>query len=214
MMMWIFTALLSLLATNLIFVRALGTSTMLAASRSRSNLMVLALLMTVFSALSCLVTSVIFTVFDLKILLVHPWSLGLPLVYTAVISVIYMLVLLVLFTVFRKRFSELKKYVHLSAFNCAVMGTLYLASEPVQFLRDIRLPGEAAALGSAYTFHPGGAALFGLQQGLGFLLAALMVTAVRSRLYDDEVPAAFRGFPAVMIYLGLISMAIYAMMLN
>lgn len=208
--MWIVSALLTLLLSNLIFTRALGTSTMLAATKSRSNLLVLALLMTIFSALGCLVTSAVLMVPGLKRLLEYPLSLGLPLLYTLVISGLYLILLLVLFAVFRKHFGILKKYVHLSAFNCAVMGTLYLASAPVQLLKDVRLPGEDYALESAYILHPAGAALFGLQQGLGFLLAALMVTAVRGRLYDEEVPAAFRGFPAVMVYIGLISMAIYA----
>lgn len=210
--MFIFSALLSLLISNLIFVRALGTSTMLAATKSRFNLILLALLMTLFSTMSCLMTSVIFTLLDLRIMLEHPWSLGLPLVYTFVISVIYLIVLLVMYAAFRKQFGRIKKYIHLSAFNCAVMGTLYLASEPVQLIKQVRIPTEELAMESVYTFHPLGAALFGLQQGLGFLLAALMVSAVRKRLYDEEVPAAFRGFPAVMIYIGLISMAIYAIM--
>lgn len=202
------SAVLSLLLENLIFIRALGTSTMLVASKNRSNLAVLALLMTLFSTLTCLVTGCLFSALRLKMLLEHPWSLGLPLVYTLVIAVIYLTMLPVMLVCFRKKFSVLKKYVHLSAFNCAVMGTLYLASGSVHFLEGVSLPGEDFAVAGG--FHPLGAALFGLQQGLGFLLAALMVSAVRERLYDKEVPAAFRGFPAVMIYIGLISMAIYA----
>lgn len=206
--MRIVSALISLLLENLIFVRALGTSTMLAATKSRSNLAVLALLMTLFSTLTCFLTGVVFSLLDLRMLLEHPWSLGLPLVYTLVIAVIYLTMLPVMLAVLRKRFSSLKKYVHLSAFNCAVMGTLYLASGSVQLLGNVSFPGGGYAVSAG--FHPLGAALFGLQQGMGFLLAALMVSAVRERLYDKEVPAAFRGFPAVMVYIGLISMAIYA----
>ena len=44
--MWLMTALFSLLTTNLIFTRALGTSTMLAAAKNSSNLAVLSLLET------------------------------------------------------------------------------------------------------------------------------------------------------------------------
>lgn len=203
-MMRLISALLTLLFENLIFVRALGTSTMLAATKSRSDLAVLALLMTVFSTLTCLVTGAVFAVLQPEMLLEYPWRLGLPLVYTLVIAVIYLTVLPLTRVCFRKKFAALKKYVHLSAFNCAVMGTLYLAAGPVQ------LPEEGFGAAGAYSFDPPGAALFGLQQGLGFLLAALMVSAVRERLYDKDVPAAFRGFPAVMVYIGLISMAIFA----
>ncbi len=200
--MWLISAMISLLTTNLIFVRALGTSTMMAAAKNRSNLAVLAVLMAVISTLACLVSGGLLSLLHLDVMLVHPWSLGLPLLYTAVISLLYVLVLLVLYTAFRKRFGVLKKYVHLSAFNCAVMGTLYLMAEPA-FLQE----GETLA---AVHYDPLGAMWFGLQQGMGFLLAALMLSAVRKRLYDDEVPAAFRGFPAVMVYIGLLSMAIFA----
>ena len=208
--MWILSALLSLLTTNLIFTKALGTSTLMAATKSRSNLAVLAGVITGFSMLACILTSLLFRFMGISVICTYPYVL--PLVYTLVISVIYIIVLLVLHALFRKRFGSYKKYIHLSAFSCAVMGTLYLAFEPMRFLTDLQLPTDHYILGSIYasTTTPVGAALFGLQSGLGFLLPALMLSAVRKRLYDEEVPAAFRGFPAVMVYLGLLSMAIYA----
>ena len=146
-------------------------------------------------------------------MLQYPYSLGLPLVYTVVISGIYIVMLLLLHHFFRSKFSAYKKYVHLAAFNCAVMGTLYLAFEPVQSLKELQLKSDIFVLGHIFTdrLNPGIALLFGLQEGLGFLLAALMLSAVRERLYDNEVPAAFRGLPAVLVFLGLISMAVYAL---
>ena len=214
--MWIFTAILSLLTTNLIFTRALGTSTMMTATKNRANLPVLALLMTVFAAAGCLLTSLLFSVLHLTKMLEHPYALGLPLVFTAVISVLYVVILLVLSLFARGKYSGYKRYVHLSAINCAVMGTLYLAFVPTQFLQDAWSYGDQLVLSAVYAdrLTPWGAVLFGLQEGIGFLLAALMLSAVRERLYDKDVPAAFRGFPAVMVYLGLISMAIYAIASN
>lgn len=211
--MWLFSAVVSLMTTNLIFTKALGTSTLMAATKNRSSLAILAAVMTLFAMAACLVTNLVFSLFRLTILLQYPYSLGLPLVYTAVISVIYLVVLLVMHVLFRKRFANYKKYVHLAAFNCAVMGTLYLAFEPVQFLKDLQLRSDSYVLGSIFadTAHPIGALLFGLQAGLGFVLATLMLSTVRERLYDKEVPAAFRGFPAVLVFLGLISMAVYAL---
>ncbi|MBQ8078395.1 MAG: hypothetical protein IJ236_00390 [Oscillospiraceae bacterium] len=214
--MWLLSAIISLFTTNLIFTRALGTSTVLAASRNRSNLPVLALLMTVFSSLGCLLTCIVFHLFKLQSLVEYPYSLGLPLVYTVIISIIYCLILVLLFFVMPDRFSGYKKYVHLSAFNCAVMGTLYLAFEPMELLENAWFYSDRFVFGSVYAdrFTVAGALLFGLQEGLGFLLAALILSAVRERLYDPEVPAVFRGFPAAMIYIGLISMAIYAITVN
>ena len=211
--MWLFSAVVSLLTTNLIFTKALGTSTLLAASKNRSNLLILAVVMTGFSTVACLLTSLLFSLFGLTILLQYPYSFGLPLLYTLVISVIYVATLLLMFRFARKRFANYKKYVHLAAFNCAVMGTLYLAFEPVDALKELQFHSDAFVLARIFsdTLNPIGAILFGLQAGLGFVLASVMLSAVRERLYDKEVPAAFRGFPAVLIFIGVISMAVYAM---
>lgn len=211
--MWLLTAIFSLLTTNLIYTRALGTSTVMAAAKNSSNLSVLALLMTVFSVGACLGMQLICYPLGLAGILAYPYSLGLPLVYTAVIGVLYLLVLLILGAVFRKKASSYKKYVHLSAFNCAVMGTLYLAFAPNGLAQALAEPPTVRLFGmiEGQMDSPVTAILFGLQEGLGFLLAALMLSGVRERLYEErEVPVAFRGLPAVMVFIGIISMAVYA----
>lgn len=50
---------------------------------------------------------------------------------------------------------------------------------------------------------------FGLGSGLGFFLAVLLVAEARRRLQNGEVPQAFRGLPIVMIYIGILALAIY-----
>lgn len=211
--MWIFSAMLSLLADNLILTKALGTSTLMAAAKNRSNLAILSLMMTGFSVFGCLLTSLFYLwIPTLGSLALFPVSLLTPLLYTAVISVIYIIVLLLLHSLCRRRFSIIRKYVHLSAFNCAVMGTLYIGFSPELFVRNSVTPAEFLGM-QLYSIHwlsPAGAVLFGLQTGLGFVLSSLMLLAVRRRLYSEEVPAAFRGFPAVLVYIGLISMAVHA----
>ncbi len=211
--MWIFSSFLSLLADNLILTRALGTSTLMAASKNRSNLVILSLMMTLFSVLGSVVTALLYRFIpQLANLMIFPVSVFQPLLYAAVISAEYILVLLILYLIGGEKSASVRKYVHLSAFNCAVMGTLYLCFSPDQFTRDAVMPAEF--LGLQFYFDdrlsPLRALLFGLQTGLGFLLASLMLLAVRKRLYSEEVPAAFRGFPAVLVYIGLISMAVHA----
>jgi len=209
--MWLMTAILSLLTTNLIFTRALGTSTMMAAAKTH-RLPVLAMMMTCFSALACLGMQLICYNFGLVTLLRYPYSLGLPFVYTLMIGVIYLLTLAALGILDRKKTLNYGKYVHLSAFNCAVMGTLYLAFSPDGLNQDLTQPPVVSLFGllDGAMNEPLSAVLFGLQEGLGFFLASLMLSAVRERLYDTEVPSAFRGRPAMMIYIGIISLAVYA----
>ncbi len=211
--MWILSSLLSLLADNLIFTRALGTSTLMTASKNRSNLAVLSLMMTLFSVLGCFVTSTLYLLFpQLAGLMVFPLDVFQPLLYAAVISGIYLLTLLAVYAIGREKTRRIRRYIHLSAFNCAVTGTLYLGFAPELFARSAVTPAEFLGM-QIYSGHRLGllgSALFGLQTGLGFMLASLMLLAVRRRLYSDDVPAAFRGFPAVLIYIGLISMAVHA----
>ena len=52
--------------------------------------------------------------------------------------------------------------------------------------------------------------LSGAEAGTGFILAAFILTAAYRKLNSAKVPASFRGFPAMLVYLGLISMAVYA----
>ncbi len=187
--MWLIANTLSLLTTNLVLTKALGTSTLLAAAKSRSNLVILALMMTGFTTLSCVFTALLMPILPSEPLLR-------PLCFTAIVCVLYILVLFALYSLSGKSFSEYKKYVHLSALNCAVLGALYL--------------GFGVSAAETPDFGIAAAVIFGLHSGLGFVLASLMLTAVHHRLYSDSVPAAFRGFPAVMVYIGLLSMAVYA----
>ena len=50
---------------------------------------------------------------------------------------------------------------------------------------------------------------YGLGSGLGYLAAVLMVAEARRRLRASSVPAPFRGLPIVMIYVGILALAIY-----
>ena len=51
----------------------------------------------------------------------------------------------------------------------------------------------------------------GFEAGIGFILAAVILTAAYRKLNSAKVPSSFRGFPAMLIYLGIISMAVYAL---
>ncbi len=211
--MWLFSSFIALLADNLIFTRALGTSTLMTASKSRSNLVVLSLMMTCFSVLGCVLTTWLYwSIPLLQHRMIIPDAVFSPILYTAVISVIYIVMLLVLSVICGKKFAAIKKYVHLSAFNCAVMGAMHLCFAPDRFLTGSFVPTDF--MGLSLHLLDGrtviGSLLFGLQIGLGFVLAALFLLAVRKRLYASEVPAAFRGFPAILVYIGLLSMAIHA----
>lgn len=193
--MWFVMAMISVVSENLILTNALGTSTLMAASKSHFNLLLLSALITIFSVLGCIVTGAAESVFHLSSSDAGRYFL--PLVYAAAVAVIYLTMLVAARAALGKTFQKIKKYIHLSAFNCAVTGTLYLNYEVSA--RRIFSPGVS------------GWTAFGLQTGAGFLLVSLMLSAVRKRLHSDEVPEIFRGMPAVMVYLGLLSLAVYTL---
>lgn len=50
---------------------------------------------------------------------------------------------------------------------------------------------------------------FAFGSGIGYLIAVLMVGEARRRLRSNSIPKPFRGLPIVMIYVGILAMAIY-----
>ena len=113
-----------------------------------------------------------------------------PILYVAVVSIVYVVSLIVIWRFFPKLFKALKKYVHLSVFNCSVIGALFLSSQQ----------GE-----SIFSYIG-----YGFGTGIGFLLAAYLLYIAVKRLNSPLVPAAFRGFPVMIVYVGILSLALYA----
>ena len=52
---------------------------------------------------------------------------------------------------------------------------------------------------------------FSLGSGLGYLLAVLVVSEGQRKLNRREIPVSFRGMPVMMIYIGILSLAIYGL---
>ena len=52
----------------------------------------------------------------------------------------------------------------------------------------------------------------GIGVGLGFVFAVYLVAIVYDRLYSENVPYCFRGYPLVLLYIGILSMAFYGLL--
>ena len=52
---------------------------------------------------------------------------------------------------------------------------------------------------------------FSLGSGLGYVFAVFIVREGRRRLRSKAIPSIFQGLPATMIYIGVLSLAIYAL---
>jgi electron transport complex protein RnfA len=179
-------ALLAILLQNSIIERALGPNIMIYASRKKEHVVGFSLVITYTSTLS----SVFAWVLDRYLSDFEHFGILMPLLYILVISAIYILSLIIIWRFFPKLFRHIKAYVHLSVFNCSVLGALFLNT---QFGGDL-----ASYIG------------FGIGTGLGFFFAGYLLYIAHPRLNSDLVPAAFRGLPITLVYIGIISLALYA----
>ena len=177
---------IAIFVQNSIFERALGINVLLYASRKREHLLGFFAAITYTTTIS----SAIIWIFDGLFAENEYYSVFMPILYVAVVSVLYILTLVLIWRFFPKLFRNIRKYVHLSVFNCSVIGALFLCS--VQ--------------GSDIFTYIG----YGFGTGIGFLLAAYLLYIAADRLNSPLVPAAFRGFPIMLVYVGILSLALYA----
>lgn len=182
------SVLMSVIAENLVFSRAFGISPMIAAAKNKRTLPGVCAGVLYFTAAGSIA---MWGVSRLPFAAEQDRHYFVAL-YALIIGSIYLVTLLCAFLFFRSRFPKFKKYVHISAFNSAVMGTIFLSASGCE------------------TF--GEYLLFGLTAGLGFAAASYMLSGVYAQLYSDDVPGAFRGYPAVMIFSGIMAMAVYGIL--
>ncbi len=180
------TSLVAIFVQNSIFERALGINVLLYASRKREHLLGFFAAITYTTTIS----SAIIWNFDRLFAENEYYSIFMPILYVAVVSVLYIVTLVLIWRFFPKLFRNIRKYVHLSVFNCSVIGALFLCS--VQ--------------GADIFTYIG----YGFGTGIGFLLAAYLLYIAADRLNSPLVPAAFRGFPIMLVYVGILSLALYA----
>jgi len=179
-------SLIAVFVQNSIFERALGINVLLYASRKREHLIGFFAAITYTTTIS----SAIIWNFDRLFADNEYYSVFMPILYVAVVSVLYIVTLVLIWRFFPRLFRNIRKYVHLSVFNCSVIGALFLCS--VQ--------------GADIFTYIG----YGFGTGIGFLLAAYLLYIAADRLNSPLVPAAFRGFPIMLVYVGILSLALYA----
>ena len=175
--MFLVNDLIALLASNLVLMQALGTSTLFIAAGSRRNLIGTASVITIFTTIGSIAA------YFINEITADKFSDFTLFFYVLAVGILYIV--------------RFKKYIHLSAFNCAVMGTLFTIREDA--FTSAKHPEIINYLSC------------GFEAGIGFVVAALFLTAAFDKLNSSKVPSSFRGFPAMLIYLGIISMAIYSL---
>lgn len=114
-----------------------------------------------------------------------------PLIYIAASGLLYA-VLLGMAKILPERYRKpMTDALHPGAFSGAVMGVSLLTNETAGTILN--------------------AVQFGLRSGVGVLLVGMMLEAAAPKLSSKDCPSAVRGWPAMLIYIGILSCAVFCM---
>lgn len=190
-------AVLALFAENVVFSRALGVSRLLKLVQDpQANTWhyctPVILILTISSPLGWAAHNLFF-----------PWLRGYlpdwlpiaalrPLVYFACAAVGAGVGWLLLVAVPRAKRPFYREQMPVAACNCSVLGTLLIcANQNFTLLQSVA---------------------FGFGSGVGYLFAVLVVDEGRRRLRSKDVPTIFKGLPSSLIYIGVLSLAVYGLL--
>lgn len=178
----------AVLLENTIFSRALGTSTALFVIRKRFNVFLFGLIMT-----AIITAAAVISYFVAPFVSASQYRYYItPAVYVLIISFVYICALLITQRIVVKRREEVLSIIHVSSFNCAVLGgILLMVNTP-----ELSLSGFLG---------------FGIGTGIAFTAVTYLISLAAEKLESEDIPHSFRGFPITLIYIGIISLAIYGL---
>ena len=179
-------AVLAVFAQNAIFTRALGVSRLVhLVDDDNVSSAIFAALLTLVQLIAAPLgywTNSLLRTFEFRAYIR-------PLVFVACSAAAFFIVLLLLLLIFRARAAQIVPVLPMATFNCCILGTLMITT--TQGFTLLQTMG------------------FALGTGLGYALALIVVTEGQRRLQNPNIPAPFRGLPATLLYIGIVSLAIY-----
>lgn len=184
-------AMTAIFLENAVFTRTLGIGR-LAFSSSQRRILIHGTMLTAITFISSFLC---YAVNDLFYEMEN-YALYRPLFFLLCVTAVYLLFVLFYFLL-RKRFpfarnlSDVMQLLPVSAFNCAVIGSLVLSATVQRTLPMI--------------------AGFGLGAGIGYTLALLLIFTGHKRMELVHLPRAFKGMPIMLLYIGIVSLAIYGL---
>ncbi len=114
-----------------------------------------------------------------------------PVGLMVILSLVFVLVVLFVSILPLGNKKELLAMLPIASFNCAVLGPLLVTqAQNFDFVQSM-----AFALGS----------------GLGYSFALWLVWEGEDRLSEEHIPTSLRGLPINLIYIGILSLAIYGL---
>ena len=117
----IMVAITAIFLENTILTRAIGTSTVILASKNKNEIIPFGLSITYI----CTTASALSFLADMILADNKDKILFMPIIYVLIVGLVYIVTLLVMWKWMYELFINVKKFIHLSAFNCAVLGALF-----------------------------------------------------------------------------------------
>jgi electron transport complex protein RnfA len=175
---------------NIVFTRALGIGRLFVTDKSPLSAVLFGAVHTFVITVACFMASLISP-------LLNKTSAKFiePLIYVLVICVLYIIVYFaVCYYKLQKKESifAIGKTLALSCFNYAVLGSVMIVTR------------------QSYT--PVQALFYGLGCGLGYVIAVFFMEVQHKRIKLSKVPKSFKGMAITLIYIGLISLALYGLL--
>ena len=172
-------------AQNIVLTTGFGSSMLLRIVRHPKEMGVFSAVLGVFSVL----TVVISYPLDMLIGIDFEAKLLRPLMITAVVAVLYCLASVILSKLFPAFYARVAKFLPLASFNNLVIGVALICNH--KFSTSL-LGAIGLALGCC----------------VGFVLLSLVTAEGIERTDNPDIPAAFRGLPIMLVYVGLLALAI------
>lgn len=184
---FILMAISAILFENVVFTRALGSSRMIFEMKNIKDSFVVGTILTIITTLSCILTYPInYFLYSSPIYLYLR-----PIVFLSCIIFIYATIMFLLRKNRPKLFEHLKGCIEYCAFNCIVLGTVFtVTSQKFTFFETLG---------------------FGFGVGIGFMLAIFLIYVGKKRLELCNIPKVFKGLPILLIYIGMVSLAIHGL---
>lgn len=171
------------LVNNVVLSRFLGLCPFLGVSRKTSTAIgmgsaVIAVI-TLSSAITYFINKFVLVTFGLEYLR--------TIVYILIIAALVQSVEIILKKKMPSLYSALGVYLPLITTNCAVLG--------------VAIDSAQKGYGFAQTM------IYSVGTAVGFLIAIVIMSGIRERIEDNNIPEAFKGMPIVLVTAGLMAMA-------
>lgn len=182
-------ALSALTIRNSVLVRAMGTSRLISLVDHTTDTLTFGILLTAVLEISMVANYFLYNGIISKL----PYELYLrPLCIVICMSLAFLLVMVLSAKLAPARLVKTAiEALPRAAFNCTVLGSIVLTTSS-----DLNL---VESLG------------FGLGAGVGFVAAVVISTEAQRKLQNRDIPNAFKGMPATLLFLGALALALYAL---